>query len=186
MKPNTSTRVGRMMEGLLASDNENGKVLVTVEITRDGNVTAFQDTFQLRRWRGRRGDDILFVSLPDTADWTAEPPVKPVTPLSVNLRTWETRQERHDPRVDDLVRYAAHAALRFAFDGKAPQPKNGTVKIVEQAVCGRCGLPLKDAESIRRGIGPDCEEKMTGVKRKRTTRKMTSRAAQRMGQQEIG
>lgn len=29
--------------------------------------------------------------------------------------------------------------------------------------CGRCGRPLTDSESIDRGIGPDCWEKMTNV-----------------------
>lgn len=171
--PTTDHRAGRMLDGLLRSENEKGKVLLTVELKKDGVVTALHDTFALRKWEGRRGR-FLSVELPDTADWYAEPRVKPIAPLSMNLDTGEIVASR-DERVTPLLAYAAQAALRYAFSGELPTPANGTVSIMEQDFCGACGMRLKDPESLRVGIGPDCEKKLTGVRRTKRTRKMTAK-----------
>jgi hypothetical protein len=181
VNPNTDTRVGRMMEGLLKSENKQARVVVTVQVEAGDGAKKLHDTFAIRKHR-----DTLYVSIPDTAQWDAEPRVLPVSPVSMNLRTGEVRFDETDARSTDLNRYAANAALRFALTGRAPTPANGKVHVVEEAFCGACGNKLKDPESIRLGIGPDCEEKITGHKRKKQSRRITPRAAKKMGQTSLG
>lgn len=165
------------MEGLLKSENERARVVVTVQVQAGDGGKKLHDTFAIRK----RGP-VLYVSIPDTAQWDAEPRVLPVTPLSMNLRTGEVRFDEKDERSTELNRYAANAALRFAFTGKAPEPKNGSVRVVEEAYCGACGNKLKDPDSIRIGMGADCEERVTGHKRKTTSRRITKSTAKRTGQ----
>lgn len=42
----------------------------------------------------------------------------------------------------------------------APMFFNGQVEVWHEGKCGRCGRKLTVPESIERGIGPDCAEKM--------------------------
>jgi len=37
--------------------------------------------------------------------------------------------------------------------------------------CRNCGNPLTDPQSIATGLGPDCEERITGTRRKKTSRR---------------
>lgn len=178
LKASQQHRAGRMFAAMMQSENETARMELVVEISKDGKTTSLHDTFQIRKWKGR----MLFVSIPDTADWEADPVVKPVTPLSVNIGTGEIRTSSDDPRVTKLVEYAGHAVLRFALTGETPNPENGTVKIVEQSICGACGKKLKDPESIRDGVGPDCYEKLTGTRRRKQSKKLSPRAAKKMGQ----
>lgn len=176
LRPNQEARVGRMLDALLASDNEKGKVLLTVAVKDAGGGSRLHETFQLRKWSARFGGARrLFVSIPRTADWEAEPRVKPVTPLTLDLETGELREDRRDPRVTPLVLFAARAAWRYALTGEAPRPGNGSVEVREEGVCGACGLPLTDDTSLRLGIGPDCEKRLYGKATSRS-RTMTSKA----------
>lgn len=158
MKPNTDTRAGRMLDGLISSANKSGKVLLTTTVTDAAGGKRLHETFALRKWTGKNAT-LLFVAIPTTADW--ENDVKPVTPVTINLDTGEIRDDHKDSRVTPLLRYAAHAALRYALTGEAPQPGNGKVEVLESVVCGMCGAPLTDPVSIERGIGPDCIGKPT-------------------------
>lgn len=169
LRINEDARVGRMLAGLLASENNRGKVLLTVTVRRPDRVSELHETFRLHKWVSRAGAPILFVDLPDTADWDAG--VRPLTAASLNLRTGELRQDR-DERLTPLIAWAARAALRYATTGAAPAPGNGTAEILEHDFCGCCGLPLSDPESIRLGIGPDCEKRITGKARTKRTRLM--------------
>jgi hypothetical protein len=157
---NTDTRVGRQLAALAESDNRRGIVLVTVTVAQADGGRKYHETFAIRQWHGRDGSRNLSVSVHGSADW--QNGVKPITCLHLNLlsrQAFEGRDERgHRP----LIRYAAHAALQYAWTGEVPQPGNGTVEAVEAARCGRCGAQLTDRESIERGLGPECYGKRTG------------------------
>lgn len=157
----TEHRAGRMLSALLGSDNRSAKLLLTVELESSG--TKYHQTFHVRKWSRRDGVDLLQVQVANSADWDAVPPRPPITVMSVDLDDLSLLMQR-DRRADDRVLvYAAEAALMYAWTGQTKTPKNGSVRVLEESVCGRCGLPLTDPESIDRGVGPDCYGKMTGT-----------------------
>lgn len=165
----TEHRAGRMLDALLGSQNRAAKLLLTVELER--GETKYHQTFHVRKWARSGGDEILQIQIANSADWNAFPPRPPITVLSMNLEDMSFLRQ-HDRRADDPVLvYAAEAALMYAWTGQTKAPKNGSVRILEESVCGRCGLPLTDPESIDRGVGPDCYGKMTGTTTIRGRRK---------------
>lgn len=172
----TGHRAGRMMEALIGSDNDRAKMVLTVEV--EGAATYHQ-TFDIKKWKRRDESEILQVQVKGSADW--ERRIPPITVLSYNLTTREVVPPR-DRRADDrMLVYAAEAALLYAWVGSTKQPSNGSVRVLEESVCGRCGLTLTDPTSIDRGIGPDCLGKMTGT----TTIRGRKRATATEGQEAL-
>lgn len=149
---NTETRVGRMLDGLLGSTNRRARVVLTVDL--DG-ARRYHETFELRKWENRDGHVVVSIQTKGFGG------VKVYHVNTVTAALIEARDERN---ADALLRYAAQAALRFAWTGTLPTPANGTVSVVEESVCGVCGLELTDPVSIERGIGPTCFGKATGTK----------------------
>lgn len=166
---NTRTRVGRMLDALCTSDNRRGMVLVTVTVQAADGGRRYHEAFAIRQWSGRDNVRNLSVSIHGSGDWANG--VKPITCLHLNLMTRELFPARDDRAYAPLIQYAARAALHFAWSGELLTPTNGTVTAVEAARCGRCGAQLVDAESIERGLGPECAG--------RRTRSMTIRARER-------
>jgi hypothetical protein len=156
---NLETRVGRQLEALIGSTNKRAKVVLTVDLQ---GAKRYHQTFQIRRWTNRQDELILTVEVRGSGDYAAG--VWPIKVTNVNTATGEVYTAKDERNADPLLRYAANAALMFAFTGQAPTPANGTVAVVEEAVCGHCGMTLTDPVSIERGIGPTCHGKTTGTK----------------------
>jgi hypothetical protein len=157
---NVDTRVGRMLDALAVSDNRRGMVLVTVTVKAADGGRRYHEAFAIKQWAGRDGTRNLSVSIHNSGDWASG--IKPITVMHLNLLTREMFPGRDERGAAPLIRYAANAALRFAWTGTLPTPANGSVEAVEAAKCGRCGATLVDPESIARGLGPECASKPTG------------------------
>lgn len=167
VRPNTETRPGRMLDALLRSENESGKLVLTVAVADAAGGSRMHETFQLRKWESRDGSKHrLYVSIPSTADWDAG--ARPLSPLVLDLDTGELKAETRDPRMTPMLAYAARAAWRYATTGEVPTPQNGSITIQEESICGACGLPLRDDTSIELGYGPDCEKRLFGTRRSRS------------------
>lgn len=163
LNPNTEARPGRMLAGLLASENPKGKMELTVTLAPNNGGQALHRAFTIKKWASKDGNiQRLYVQLPDTADWDAG--VKPLSPIVVDLATGEVRVTEKDPRNTPLLTFAAKAALHYARTGDVLKPGNGTISVVEATRCGMCGIKLKDPVSIERGIGPECFGKATKSK----------------------
>lgn len=174
LAPNTDTRPGRMLDILLRSENKKGHLSLTVAVADAEGKGKLHETFDIRKWTN--GDKArLYVQIPRTADWDAEPRVYPASPITIDLVSGEITLAKDDPRVTPLIAYAARAALDYARTGQQPTPKNGTVTVQEAAICGACGIELKDDVSIGLGFGPDCEKRIFGTKTPRS-KTMTSKA----------
>jgi hypothetical protein len=173
LAPNRGARVGRMLAGLLAAEPGKGRITLSVRV--EGR-RRMHETFELRTWAGRdlSGRGWLFVGIPRTADWDASPPVKPVTPVSVNLESGEVVENFKDERSTRLLRWLARRVLDYAMTGELRQPGNGRLEIREASRCGACGRPLTDDVSIELGLGRDCERKLYGDA---TPRSRTARSA---------
>lgn len=163
LNPNTQARPGRMLAGLLASENPKGRMDLTVTLTPHNGGQALHRAFTIKKWTSKDGGlQRLYVQLPDTADWGAG--VKPLSPIVVDLKTGEVRVDEKDDRNTPLLTFAAKAALHYARTGDVEQKGNGTIQVVEASRCGMCGLKLTDPVSIDRGIGPECFGKATKSK----------------------
>lgn len=147
----TETRVGRQLDGMIGSDNRRAKVVLTTDLQ---GAKRYHETFELRRWENRDGHVVVTIQVKGFGGSKL---------YHVNTATGDCRPARDCP-ADPLLRYAAQSALRFAWTGTVPTPSNGVVEVVEEAVCGVCGLELTDPVSIERGIGPTCAGKSTGTK----------------------
>lgn len=163
-----------MLDMLLRSENKKGHLSLTVAVADADGKGKLHETFDIRKWTS--GDKArLYVQIPRTADWDAEPRVYPASPITVDLVTGEMKLATDDARVTPLIAYAARAAFDYARTGQQPTPKNGTVTVQEAAICGACGIELKDDVSIGLGFGPDCEQRILGTKTPRS-KTMTSKA----------
>lgn len=157
---NLHTRVGRMLDALASSDNRRARVVVTVTVRNAEGGRRYHEAFAIRQWTAADGDRILSVSVHKSGDYHAGE--APITCLHLNLRTREVHAGS-DPRGQaPLIRYAAKAALRYAWTGVLPTPANGSVEAAEAARCGRCGRMLYDWASIQLGVGPECRGGRTG------------------------
>lgn len=155
----TEHRAGRMLAALLESDHKGAKVVLTVEL--ESASGKYHQTFDIRKWNRRDGATILQVQVKGSADWSAGRP--PITVISMDLHDLRFLMQQ-DRRADDrTLTYAAEAALMYAWAGQTKVPKNGSVRVLEESVCGRCGLALTNPESIDIGIGPECAKKVTGT-----------------------
>jgi Family of unknown function (DUF6011) len=152
MQVNTETRVGRMLDGVIQSDNKGAKVVVTVSLFNDAE-RRFHEPFQLRAWDGRDGR-MLTVGVHGSGDWANG--VKPISVIHVDTETGREFVARDPRNENELLRYAARAALQYATTGELPSPKNGRVEASEWMLCGRCGRELTHPDSIAAGIGPEC------------------------------
>lgn len=150
--PTTTHRAGRMLEGLLASENKNAKLVLTVDLV---GAKRYHQTFQIKRWTGKDGTVMLSVEV--KGQWPRQ------RVLYVNTTDQRTTIARESTD-DQLLVYAARAALGYAYTGTTPTAGNGIVEITEESVCGMCGMELTDPVSIERGIGPQCFGKQTGTK----------------------
>lgn len=161
LTPNTETRVGRMLDGLLKSGNKNGKLNLTVSVADADGKSKMHEVVRISKWTGRAANapTFIFVAFPNTANWDAG--IRPLTPIKVNLATGEI-QNAKDDRLTPMLAWAAQKAFDYALTGKVAQPGNGSLTIQEESVCGVCGLPLTDDTSISLGIGPECEKKVYG------------------------
>lgn len=161
----TSHRAGRMLEGLIASEGTKGKVILTTDLIAADGEKRLHQTFVIRGWNAKGGGRMLTVEVDKSGDW--ELGIQPTKLLHIDLAKLAVRDAKAEPRNQDkLLRFAAEAAVKFAWLGEAglPNSKNGTVIVLEAVVCGYCGRKLTDPVSIERGIGPDCFGKMTGTK----------------------
>jgi hypothetical protein len=144
-----------MLSGLIGSDNKKAKVELTVSLHNTTGRRLHQ-TFRLKAWTTRENVRMLTADLND-GDWAAGTFATKVAHL--NTATGVVSAARG--MTDDLLVYAARAAFTFATTGAAPQPGNGSVEVVEAALCGCCGRKLTQPDSIARGIGPECYGKVT-------------------------
>lgn len=147
---NLDARVGRQLDGLIGSSNRRAKVVLTTDLQ---GAKRYHQTFEMRRWENRDGHVIVTIQVRGYGGDKL---------FHVNTITGDVREARGCPS-DPLLRYAAKAALTFAWTGTTPTPSNGTVTVVEESVCGVCGLELTDPVSIEHGIGPVCRGKQTGT-----------------------
>jgi hypothetical protein len=162
--PTTDHRAGRMMEGLLSEHaNRNARLLLTIDLI--GTDKRYHQTFQIKTWTGR--DETPMLSVDVKGAWPRQ------KVLYENLTTGRVSIARESEH-DQLLVFAARAALGFAYTGTVPTAGNGVVEIHEESVCGMCGMELTDPVSIERGIGPQCYGKQTG------TKTITSRKAARV------
>lgn len=177
---NTGHRAGRMLEGLLATENTKAKVLLTTDVLTADGESRYHQTFRLRRWVARDGGRMMSVQVEGSADW--ERGIPPTNVLTLDLDKGECTEAR--PRRGDhdrLLVYAAVAAVKYAWLGVLPTPANGSVTVLEASHCGRCGRTLTDPLSIDRGIGPECAGKATGT----TTIRGRKRAQPTEGQEAL-
>lgn len=152
-------RAGRMLAGLIESENANGKVVLTTEVS---GVRTYHQAFELRRWNSRENTKMITVEAVGTADWAnGKGQIKVV---HLDLFACKFLPARDPRNADALLQYAARCAVNYAWLGDAalPTPKNGTLRVLESLLCGMCGMKLRDPVSIDRGIGPDCFKKATG------------------------
>lgn len=158
----TGHRAGRMMEALIASDHKGAKVVLTTRLT-DPAGKEYHQTFAIRKWMAKGGQAMLTVEVSRSGDWAAG--IKPISVMHANLATLVMHASKDSRATDPLLRYAAEAAVAFAWLGEAglPTPKNGSVEVKEEDTCGRCGRSLTDPTSIDRGIGPECFGRTTGT-----------------------
>lgn len=161
-------RAGRMLDGLIRTENENGRVTVTVSVKDAGGGRRLHETFDLRKWEGRSGP-MLTMRVRGTGDYEAG--IKAIQMLHFNVATGEVFPAKAEPRnQDELLRWAANKAWRYIATGEVPAPGNGTVEVQEEAVCGACGRALTDPDSIRLGLGRDCEKRLYGKATPRRSR----------------
>lgn len=160
----TDHRAGRMLEAMLGSEHKGAKVVLTTDVMGLDGSSRFHQTFMLRRWVGREGSLMVSVSVAGSGDWACG--IKPITMMHLDLTKLVVVEARDARNTDPMLRYAAEAAVGFAFLGEAglPQPKNGSVTVLEESVCGDCGIRLRDPVSIERGRGPICAGKATGTR----------------------
>jgi hypothetical protein len=159
----TEHRAGRMLMGLITSANTRAKVLLTTDLTDANGGSRLHQTFAVKSWQGR-GGTMLTVEVAGSGDWNAG--TRAIKMFHVDAGGGRI-VEANDPRNRDrLLRYAAEAAIAYAWFGDAglPTPANGAVKVVESDNCGMCGRTLTDPVSIERGIGPECANKATGTR----------------------
>lgn len=172
----TEHRAGRMLEALLTATNKGAKMLLTTDLMGEDGSNRYHQTFALRRWKASDEAEMLSVSVHGSGDWACG--IKPITVMTIDLSRRRVKQSG-DRRADDrLLQYAAECAVVYAWLGVLPEPKNGSVAVVEADLCSRCGRELTDPVSIGRGIGPECFGKATG------TRTITGRAAAPLAGQE--
>lgn len=152
MQIDTTTRAGRMLDGLIQADNPKAKMLLTVDVA---GQRAYHQEFRVKAWSGRDGTRMLTFDLHD-GDWAAGQ--MPTKVMHVNTSTGQATPARGYS--DQLVLWMAQAALRYAATGAAPAPSNGTVQVQEQEHCGCCGRRLTHPVSIGLGIGPECAKRV--------------------------
>lgn len=172
---NTDTLQGRQLDGLLRSKNRKARMLVTVDITKAAG-TKYHQVFRVKAWDGNNGR-MLTLDL-DDGDWAAG--VHATKVLHVDTTAGTVRPARG--MTDKALLYAAHAAVRWAFTGQAPQPRNGTVEVSAAELCGACGTELTHKDSKELGIGPECAKRM-GVDHHYHGTTLTSRAKREAAKQ---
>lgn len=156
-------RAGRMLAALIGSDNSRAKVTLTTDLFDAAGTRKWHQTFNLKGWNGRDGGRMISVEIAGTGSYeSGERPAVAFYLDIANLKIKGSRTAISNP----LLRYAAEAAVAYAWLGEVgmPQPTNGRVVVVESENCGHCGLPLSDPVSIERGIGPTCLGRATGTK----------------------
>lgn len=157
----TGHRAGRMLKGLLASSNRGAKLLLTTDLIGADGETRLHRTFAIKRWEGRDGV-MLSVEIHGSGDYAAGTRAIKMFHISPgHARLVEARDARGDNK---LLRYAAEAAVKYAWHGTLPTPPNGSVTVTESDTCSMCGRTLTDPVSIERGIGPECFGKATDAK----------------------
>lgn len=149
---NTETMQGRQLDGLLRSTNRKARMLLTVEIT---GTRHYQQTFRAKAWTTREGTRMLTLDLND-GDWAQGTYATKVLHVDATGGTLRPARGMND----NLLLYAATAAVRWAWRGAAPQPSNGTVAVTASMHCGACGMELTHPVSKELGIGPECAKRL--------------------------
>lgn len=159
----TDHRAGRMLEALIGSSNKGAKVVLTVDLA-SGEGSRYHQTFSVRTWTTRDTNQQM-LSVEVTGSGSYESGIRPIKMYHVNLDNLRVSRANDPRNADALLRYAADAALAYAWLGEAglPVPGNGTVTVMEESTCGHCGKALTDPVSIERGVGPTCLAKATGT-----------------------
>lgn len=168
--PDTDTLQGRQLDGLLRSTNNKARMLLTVDIRKQGGGTYHQ-TYRAKAWTSRRdGHRMLTLDLGD-GDYMAG--IFPTKVVHVDTTEGTVRPARG--MQDQALLYGAQAALRWAFTGQAPTPGNGTVEVTAAQLCGSCGAELTHPVSKELGIGPECAKRL-GLEHHYSGKTLTSRA----------
>lgn len=164
---NTGTRVGRMLDALVSTDDRRGVVVVTVSVFTELRSRRYHETFDIRRWKGKDGDRFLTVSVHKSGDWKNG--VRPISCLHMNLAERRVFPSKDERAKADLLQRAARVALHYAWTGRVGNPSNGSFEARESGLCGVCGTRLTDPVSIELGVGRVCDERRTAT-RSRTIR----------------
>lgn len=169
----TEHRAGRMLEALVATENKRAKLTLTTEVRDANGAKRMHQTFEIRGWQGRAGK-MLTVSVAGTGSYHEG--IQPIKVMHLDLATCKILDARDPRNADRLLRYAAEAAVAFAWLGEAglPTPTNGSVVVTEASNCIYCGRELTDPVSQKRGSGEDCYGKATGTKTIRSRKVKTS------------
>lgn len=159
----TDHRAGRMLAALVGSSHKGAKVVLTTDLRDADGGSRYHQTFAIRRWVNRAEQTMLTVEVAKSGSWAEG--IKPISVMHLNLATATAHESKDSRAQDKLLRYAAEAAVGFAWIGEAglPTPSNGSVEVVEESTCGHCGKALTDPVSIERGVGPTCLGKSTGT-----------------------
>lgn len=159
----TDHRAGRMLRAMVTAGNKNAKMLLTTDLHGLDGSTRYHQTFAVKRWTGRDGATMLSIEVEGSGDWNSG--VKPIKVMHVNVGAGRILPANDHRNADAVLKYAAEAALAYAWLGEAglPKPTNGTVTVLESDHCSCCGRTLTDPESIARGIGPECYGRTTGT-----------------------
>lgn len=164
---NTGTRVGRMLDALVSTDDRRGVVVVTVSVFSGERSRRYHETFAIRRWKGKDGGRFLTVSIHKSGDWKND--VRPISCLHMNLSTGEVFPAKDKRAKADLLQRSALVALHYAWTGHVGNPGNGSFEVRESGLCGVCGTVLTDPVSIELGVGRVCDERRAAT-RSRTIR----------------
>lgn len=159
----TDHRAGNMLAALIETDEKRAKLTLTTEIVNEAGRKLHQ-TFDVKGWTGRDGGKMLTIEVAGSGDYHEG--VRPIKVFHVDLGALRLRDARDERNADPLLRYAAKAAIGYAWLGEAglPAPKNGSIAVTEASNCVYCSRKLTDPESQRRGSGGDCYGKATGTK----------------------
>lgn len=168
----TEHRAGKQLAALIETDEKRAKLTLTTEVKDAAGAQRMHQTFVVKGWRGRDGGKMLTVEVAGTGSYAEG--IWPDKVMHLDLAALKARYLKAS--TDPLLRYAAEAAVAFAWLGEAglPKPKNGTVVVTEASNCVYCGIELTDPESKIRGSGRQCYGKATGTKTIRSRRKATA------------
>jgi Family of unknown function (DUF6011) len=133
-----------------------GNAIITLQSLRSGTHFTYKvvaPNADKQEKRGYAPEQVWFVKLltggcADSGEWSYLGMIKPGQGFFL------TRASSARPEAPSVK------AFRFFFES---QELHTELVVRHEGHCGRCGRTLTVPESIERGIGPECAEKMGGV-----------------------